>query len=194
MDTPRHKTHKRQIHSYTPYSKTAGSQVSDPLQTILEEGAKDAYSRQWHRIERGLRLNRLRRFVEDISTDYAMNKEEKDNLFLFLQKALDKKLLNTLKVVLYDTVAQRITSIKGLDMKRREDGQLIYELNAKKVRDDVTRKRKKEDLPSVSISIHATPATTATTANAAISTTPDSPLSIDEKIEEVDLSEEKKGE
>lgn len=188
MDTPRHKTHKRQTHSYTPYSKSAGSQVSDPLQMILEEGAKDAYSRQWHRIERGLRLNRLRRFVEDISTDYAMNKEEKENLFLFLQKALDKKLLNTLKVVLYDTVEQRITSIKGLDMKRREDGQLIYELNPKKIRDDATRKRKKEDLPSVSISLPST------SSSSTLSATHNFPLSLEEKIEDDDFSEKKKGE
>lgn len=151
MDTHRHKTQKRQTHSYTPYSKSGGL-PSDQLQTILEEGAKDAYSRQWHRIERGLRLNRIRLFIEDISTDYSMNKEERDNLFIFLQKALDKKLLNTLKVVQYDIVAQRITSIKGLSMKRDEDGQLIYDLNAKKTRDDATRKRKKDELPSVSIS------------------------------------------
>jgi len=174
MDTPRHKTQKRQTHSYTPYTKNTG-QPSDQLQTMLEEGAKDAYSRQWHRIERGLRLNRLRLFVEHISADYAMNKEEKDNLFLFLQKALDKKLLNTLKVVLYDTVAQHITSIKGLDMKRNEEGQLMYELNAKKPRDDATRKRKKEDLPSVSISSSILPSSHV----------------INEKIEDI---EEQKGE
>lgn len=185
MDTHRHKTQKRQTHSYTPYSKSNGL-PSDQLQTLLAEGAKDAYSRQWHRIERGLRLNRLRLFIEDISADYAMNKEEKDNLFLFLQKALDKKLLNTLKVVLYDISAQRITSIKGLDMKRNEEGQLVYELNAKKPRDDATRKRKKEDLPSVSISPSMIP-----------TPIPTPSVSLDEKIEDPEDPEdpeEKKGE
>ncbi len=87
-----------------------------------------------------------------------MNKEEKDGLFLFLQKALDKKQLNTLKVVQYDPLAQRILSIKGLDMKRLpETGQLVYELQAKKGRVETTRKRKKEEVPSVSVPAPALP-------------------------------------
>ena len=54
----------------------------DPLRLLLEEGAKNAYSRQWHRIERGLRLNRIRLFIEEIASEYAMDKEEKEQLFL----------------------------------------------------------------------------------------------------------------
>lgn len=148
MDSQRHKTFKRGI----PFDAKEAER-SDPLRAILEEGARDAYSRQWHRIERGLRLNRLRLFIEEISGSYEMKKEEKDQLFLFLQKALDKKLLNTLKVVQYDTATQRILSIKGLDMKRNpETGQLQYELNAKKPKEIGTRKRRKDDIPSVSVS------------------------------------------
>lgn len=149
MDTVRHKTQKR--HTYVSPTNPRPTST-EQLQLLLEEGAKDAYSRQWHRIERGLRLNRLRLFIEDVAIHYEMNKEEKDNLFLFLQKALDKKQLNTLKVVQYDPVAQRILSIKGLDMKRLpETGQLVYEIQAKKSRVETTRKRKKEELPSVSV-------------------------------------------
>jgi hypothetical protein len=152
MDSHRHKTYKRTI-SY----ESKESDRSDPLRSILEEGAKDAYSRQWHRIERGLRLNRLRLFIEEISPHYQMSKEEKDQLFVYLQKALDKKLLNTLKVVQYDTATQRILSIKGLDMKRNEEtGQLYYELNAKKPKETGTRKRRKDDTPSVSVNPSST--------------------------------------
>ena len=155
MDTPRNKTQKRP----TYVSATPRPTSTEQLQLLLEEGAKDAYSRQWHRIERGLRLNRLRLFIEDVSPNYAMNKEEKDHLFLFLQKALDKKLLNTLKVVHYDSIAQRILSIKGLDMKRHpETNELVYELQAKKIRVDTTRKRKKEEVPSVSVTPAPAPA------------------------------------
>ena len=99
MDLQRHKTQKR--HNFSPYQR-GGPGPTEQLQQLLEQGAKDAYSRQWHRIERGLRLNRLRLFIDEIAEGYAMNKEEKDHLFLFLQKALDKKLLNTLKILDYD--------------------------------------------------------------------------------------------
>ena len=169
MDSLRHKTQKR--HNYTPYQRI-GPTNAEQLQLHLEQGAKDAYSRQWHRIERGLRLNRLRLFIEEISNDYAMNKEEKDMLFLFLQKALDKKLMNTLKVVQYDSDTQRILSIKGLSIKRNESDKLVFQLDTKeskdakdakeakdakdekdtkKTRPDTTRKRKKDDMPSVSV-------------------------------------------
>lgn len=174
MDSHRHKTQKR--HNDSPYPR-GGPGPTERLQQLLEEGAKDAYSRQWHRIERGLRLNRIRLFIDEIAVEYAMNKEEKDHLFLFLQKALDKKLLNTLKVVEYDPDTQRILSIKGLDMKRTDAGKLVYELkDGKRVGPDTTRKRKKEDMPSVSV-----PAPAPVTALLPSS---------DEKIEEKDDVEE----
>ena len=69
---------------------------------------------------------------------------------MYLQKALDKKLLNTLKVVNYDQETQRITAIKGLEIIRTDTNSLKWSLNAKKTRPDITRKRKKEDIPSVS--------------------------------------------
>lgn len=161
MDPPRYKIQTQKRYNYSPYQR-GGVAQAELLQHMLDEGAKDAYSRPWHRIERGLRLNRLRLFIEEISPEYEMSKEEKDDLFLFLQKSLDKKLLNTLKVVEYDLLTQHIQTIKGLDMKRDpETGKLAYSLNAKedskKPRATTTRKRKKDDIPSVSI-----PTTTAT--------------------------------
>ncbi len=131
----------------------------DSFKTLLEDSAKEAYSRPWHRLERGLRLNRLRIFIEDVSPQFLMTSEDKIALFVFLQKALDKKLLNTLKVVNYDTETQRITAIKGLEITRTDTGALKWGLNAKKTKPDATRKKKKEELPSVSTILTATAAT-----------------------------------
>ena len=136
----RHKTLKR-----VSIDNTSENQV-DELKNLLETGVRDAYSRPWHRIERGLRLNRLRIFIEDIAPQYNMTKEEKESLFLFLQKALDKKLLNTLKIVQYNLETQRIITINGLEIKRNPEGQLKWGFIAKKVKPDVTRRRKKEDV------------------------------------------------
>ena len=113
---------------------------------LLEDSAREAYIRPWHRIERGLRLNRLRIFIEDISPQYEMTAEERESFFTFLQKSLYKKLLNTLKVVLYNQETQRITMIKGLEIKRNQEGVLKWIFKQKT---DATRK-KKHDLPSVS--------------------------------------------
>lgn len=142
MDTGiRHNTLKK--------GATDSSQMS--LSTLLEDSAREAYMRPWHRIERGLRLNRLRIFTEDLSPQYNMSKEEKEKFFEFLQKTLDKKLLNTIKVVQYDQDTQRVVSIKGLEMKRSPEGVLKWGFSAKKVKPDGTRKKKKEDIPSLTL-------------------------------------------
>ena len=193
----RHKTQKKPTCDADTVSDTKPSGETT-FANLLEDSAREAYTRPWHRIERGLRLNRLRIFVEDISPQFDMTKEEKDGLFLFLQKALDKKLLNTLKVVHYDQETQRITAIKGLEMKRTEIptgttdgttdganpegvsrplgvlnpegvshpkgalnsegvsrplGVLKWGFSAKKPKTIETRKRKKEEVPSVSTNV-----------------------------------------
>jgi len=117
--------------------------IASSFASILEAGAQEAYSRPWHRIERGLRLNRIRIFVEGLSLQYEMTNEEKDAFFLFLQKSLDKKLLNTLKVVNYDQGTQRIVAIKGLEVKRNNEGVLKWSFIVKKSATDTTRKKKK---------------------------------------------------
>jgi hypothetical protein len=141
MDFNRHKTQKNP----TPLE-------NERLKTMIEASTNDAYSRAWHRIERGLRLNRIRMFINDVATQYEMSDKERGELFEFLQKLLDKKQLNTLKVVNYDQVQQKITTIKGLEMQRDDNGTLVWIFNQKKVRPDVTRKKKKgEEIQYVSI-------------------------------------------
>jgi hypothetical protein len=147
MDIHRHKTQKK------PVNETDNPPTDDKFKNLLEDSAREAYSRPWHRIERGLRLNRLRIFVEEIGPQYDMTKEDKEAFFNFLQKALDKKLLNTLKVVIYDQETQRITTIRGLEIKRTTEGVLKWGFSQKKVRTDGTRKKKRDDIPSVSTQI-----------------------------------------
>lgn len=150
MDHPRHNKTQKKISEYDQNNDSIPN-PNESFRTLLEAGAREAYTRQWHRLERGLRLNRIRLFIEDISPQYLLTKDEKDELFLFLQKALDKKLLNTLKVVVYDQSLQRITTIKGLELKRNDKGVLDYDFSTKKQRaTDTTRKKKKgEEIPSV---------------------------------------------
>lgn len=148
MDIQRHnKTQKKLIND----NDNQPSEKDIKFKTLLEDSAREAYSRPWHRIERGLRLNRLRIFIEEIAPQLQMTKEEKDNFFIFLQKSLDKKLLNTLKIVNYDQDTQRITAIRGLEVKRNSDGILKWGFSAKKQKMDTTRKKKKDELPSISI-------------------------------------------
>ena len=116
---------------------------------MLFRSVEEAYRRPWHRIERGLRLNRIRIFIEEISPEFSMTEDEKKLLFTYLQKSLDNRLLNTIKVVHYNQDSQRITTIKGLEIKRNQEGALKWMFKQKT---DGTRKKKnKDDSPSVSI-------------------------------------------
>lgn len=151
MESLRHnnKTHKRTTNEL----ENEVIHPDETFKTLLEDSAREAYSRPWHRIERGLRLNRLRIFVEEIAPQFDMTPQEKENFFIFLQKALDKKLLNTLKVVNYDQETQRITTIRGLEIKRNTEGILKWGFSVKKQRTDTTRKKRRDEVPSVSTQI-----------------------------------------
>jgi len=124
--------------------------TQEAFASMLDGGVQDAYKRQWHRIERGLRLNRLRLYIDEIAPEHKMTDKEKKSLFVFFQKSLDDRLLNTLKVVQYDPEKQQITGIKGFEIERNADGVLVWKLAAKKIKTEsakpiktaTTRKKK----------------------------------------------------
>ena len=57
---------------------------SEQFKNLLEDGAREAYLRPWHRLERGLRLNRIRLFIEEIAPQFEMSKEHRDEFFIFV--------------------------------------------------------------------------------------------------------------
>jgi hypothetical protein len=142
----KHKTFKKsQTDSSTNLQQLPYSSGEEPasLRAILEDSALQAYSRPWHRLERGLRLNRLRLFVEEFGSAHALNPSEKELFFKYLQKALDKNQLNTHKIVNYRPEINKIIGIIGLEIRRSADGTARWGFNAKKKIE--TKKKKKDD-------------------------------------------------
>ena len=122
---------------------------SDTLLQFLEQDAGGAYKRQWHRLERGLRLNRLRKFAAEEAHRLNLSEPEKNTLYALLAKSLDKKLLNSKTSVIYDQEKQSITEIKGLVMHRSADGSVLFQLLDKQKA--ITFRKKKpiqEDVPT----------------------------------------------
>jgi hypothetical protein len=115
----------------------------DRFKNLLDESAKQAFARQWHRLERGLRLNRLRLYVEEMTPRCSFNEDEKNRFFNFLQNALDRKLLNTNKIVNYIPEEQKIISIRGLEVKRNVDGTIRWGFTLKKPEVNNQTRRKK---------------------------------------------------
>lgn len=113
----------------------------DGLLQFLEQEAGGAYKRPWHRLERGLRLNRLRKFSEDEAARLNLKEAEKVALYSLLIKSLDKKLLNSKTAVIYDQTKESIMEIKGLVMHRSSDETVLFQIVDKQK--GVTFRRKK---------------------------------------------------
>jgi hypothetical protein len=101
---------------------------SDSLLQFLDQDAGGAYKRQWHRLERGLRLNRLRKFAEEEAARLHLSDAEKLSLYTLLAKSLEKKMLNSKVAVIYDQEKESITEIKGLVMHRNSEGIVLFQL------------------------------------------------------------------
>ncbi len=122
-----------------------GNSGNEQLDRILEGGMNDAYKRPWHRLERGLRLNRIRVFVHEEGTKVNLSEQESVQLLALLQKALDKKILNSKTTVIYDQEEEKIKEIKGLVSHRESDGLLKYKIIEKRAA--VTMRRPREVKP-----------------------------------------------
>jgi len=80
----------------------------------LSTDAENSLKRPWHKLERGLRIGRIREFVARETERLKMDAEDSDALFKLLLKALDRKLLNSKAAVTYELESEKITEIKGL--------------------------------------------------------------------------------
>ena len=111
------------------------------LEQFLNSDASQAYRRPWHRLERGLRLNRIRRFIETETKRMNLSESDVDHLTNLLHRALDRKVLNSKSSVIYDQDKEEITEIKGLVYHRTADGRMLSQIVEKKA--GVTMRRKK---------------------------------------------------
>ena len=121
---------------------------TDQFQSFLSSNAEEAYNRPWHKLERGLRINRIRAFAEAEKARANYSEEETKGLLNVLMKAFDKKLLNTKNVVVYDEATAKITEIKGLVMHRAADGKMMFQILEKKT--GVTFRKPRSAKPSTS--------------------------------------------
>lgn len=106
----------------------SGNAQFTPLMNFLRQESESAFKRPWHRLERGLRMNRLRKFSEDEAKRLKLSEGEKNNLFILLNKSLEKKLLNSKTAVIYDLEQEKITEIKGLVSHRTSNGETLFQL------------------------------------------------------------------
>lgn len=106
--------------------------LNTELESFLNLNASEAYKRPWHRLERGLRLNRIRKFVDGEKERLNLSDDDAEYLKQRLEKALDKKLLNSKTSVVYDMEKEEIQEIKGLVYHRTAEGRVLSNIVDKK--------------------------------------------------------------
>ena len=106
--------------------------VNESLEKMLTAESTAAYKRPWHRLDRGLRLNRLKAFTEKLSNTRGLKLPEQQALLQLLTKALDRKILNSKTSVLYDLDKEEITEIKPLIMHENAEGEVLFQILEKR--------------------------------------------------------------
>lgn len=139
MSSARHKTLRRNSGTAADMPPTDYS-VNPALEDILNVDASFAFKKPWHRLERGLRLNRLRAFVESLATQRGFKETEQAALLALLTRALDRKVLNSKSAVTYDPEREQITEIKPLVMHQNAVGEVLFQILER--RNAVTFRRK----------------------------------------------------
>jgi hypothetical protein len=116
--------------------------LNEGLQELLNKESEIAFKKPWHRLERGMRLNRIRLYTEYMKDMKGFKEEETLILLQILTKSLDKKLLNSKNSVVYDTTTERILEIKNLVMHQKADGSYVFQLLDKPIRNTITMRKK----------------------------------------------------
>ena len=119
--------------------------LNEGLQKLLTQESEIAFKKPWHRLERGLRLNRLRLFCDQMKDTKGLQEKETTALLTLLTKALEKKILNSKNAVIYDTETEKITEIKNLVMHQNSQGEYTFQILDKPIRNSITMRRKQAD-------------------------------------------------
>jgi hypothetical protein len=123
--------------------------LNEGLQKLLTEESEIAFKKPWHRLERGLRLNRLRLFCDQMKDTKGLQEKETSALLTLLTKALEKKVLNSKNAVIYDTETEKITEIKNLVTHQNAQGEYTFQILDKPIRNSTTMRRKQPTESSV---------------------------------------------
>lgn len=99
-----------------PAQKTPTTLMGRLTNFFEAESAAVSTTKPWLRLERGLRLQKLRTFAENYP---GLSEEDKESLNKTLVKANDAKLLNTKQQIVYE--GGKIMAIRGLKVTKTGD-------------------------------------------------------------------------
>jgi hypothetical protein len=157
------KTHKQRPQANLDLSGATALGFFEKTFQFLTNDADNALKRPWHKLERGLRIGRIREFVARETQRVPLNTEDSDTLFRLLLNGLDRKMLSSKAAVTYDCSTEQITEIKGLTAHTGANMRTKYQLVEKKAGTTLKRRNPPSSLPKELGAPKETPTTTSKT-------------------------------
>jgi hypothetical protein len=148
----RNKTQRRRV-APTPTPDVAGpfqgdnvaKATEDSLEALFAAETTNTFQQTWQKLDRGSRLDRLRRFVQTYNppTPAApLSPAERASLLTAILQAFELRQLNTKLAVEYDPVAALVTSIRGLRERTAPSGLRTFRIEAIATRSTQKQTRK----------------------------------------------------
>jgi hypothetical protein len=146
-------------------SDTVAKSTEDSLDALFAAESAANFNQPWQKLDRGSRLDRLRRFVQMYP---SLSPAERASLLSAVLSAFEARQLNTKASVDYDPVTANITGIRGLrERTGATTGLRVFRIDPVAVAGAVaaartTHKRKVATTAAVIAAVAATPDTSAT--------------------------------
>jgi hypothetical protein len=113
--------------------------TEDSLDALFAAETMATFNQPWQKLDRGSRLDRLRRYVQGYPT---LTPAERASLLTAILQAFEAKQLNTKLAVDYDPVTATILSIRGLKERITPAGLRVFRIDLS-VATRTTQKQKK---------------------------------------------------
>ena len=94
--------------------KLVNKMSDDGIKEMLNKEKKSIFLKPWNKLDNGLKLNRLQKYIEKETIDKSLNDNEKKTLSKLLFTNLENGKMNKLSEIKYDTISGEINEIKNI--------------------------------------------------------------------------------
>jgi len=133
----RNKTQRRRV-APTPTPDVQGpfqgdnvaKATEDSLDALMAAETTNTFQQTWQKLDRGSRLDRLRKFVQTYNPPNPLSPAERASLLTAVLAAFELRQLNTKLAVEYEPTTATILSIRGLRERTAPSGLRTYRIEA----------------------------------------------------------------
>ena len=92
----------------------------EQIKELLEKEKEEIYKQSWNKLDNGLKINRLKKFIENEKLEKNLNDEKEQQLTKILISACRSNKLNKNTDVVYDKDSCQITNIRILKYEKNK--------------------------------------------------------------------------